>query len=418
MDKQKKIVISHFGGNANVRAAVNAFLQADILDSFHISVGVFNGTWYWKFFSLPLLKDFKKRVFNDKLRPFTHSHSFVGLGRLICQKLRIQTLLKHETGAFCVDKECEYIDMKTAVYISKHYPKMDAVYCYEDVALQTFQEAKKHGKICLFDEPIGYWRYMRLLLDDEKKKNPDWAITLGGFYDSDNKLKKKDMELALADKIYVASSFTKRSLQEYPGSLAPIEVIPYGFPEPNRNRIFKPFNGRKIRCLYVGGLTQRKGLSYIFEAVKGLEDHVELTIAGGGEIDKCPVLKRALSHVNYVGTLSHNKILNLMSEHDLFLFPSLFEGFGLVITEAMSQGTPCIVTERTSGPDIITHGVDGWIVEAGSSEPIKELLHKLIENPYLLHDAGKAAIKKAESRPWHKYEEELSESVMMFLKNI
>lgn len=56
---------------------------------------------------------------------------------------------------------------------------------------------------------------MRKLLNIEYDKNPHWAITLGGFNDSDEKLNRKDRELALADKIYVASSFTK-TLLDYP----------------------------------------------------------------------------------------------------------------------------------------------------------------------------------------------------------
>ena len=201
----------------------------------------------------------------------------------------------------------------------------------------------------------------------------------------------------------------------YPGELADIEVIPYGFPPINEKRIYKPFDGRKIKLLFVGGLSQRKGISYLFNAVEGLEDKIELTVVGRGNVESCPRLKQALGKVNYIPSLSHDAVLKLMAEHDLFVFPSLFEGFGLVITEAMSQGTPVITTDRTCGPDIIKNEIDGWIVEAANSSSIRKLLEIFIENPTLLHDVGQNALKKASSRPWSYYEKELAISVNNFL---
>ena len=257
---------------------------------------------------------------------------------------------------------------------------------------------------------------MRELLSIEKERNPQWAITLGGFNDSEEKLKRKDEELLLADKIYVASTFTKKTLELFPVKLANVEVLPYGFPPVNKHRVYIPFDGRKIKVLFVGGLSQRKGISYLFDAVEGLEDKIELTVVGRGNVEYCPQLKKALGKVNYIPSLSHDAVLELMAENDLFVFPSLFEGFGLVITEAMSQGTPVITTDRTCGPDIITHGKNGWIVEAGSHQPIKDLLELFIENPSIIHEVGRSALRTASLRPWVCYEEELSISIENFIK--
>ena len=155
----------------------------------------------------------------------------------------------------------------------------------------------------------------------------------------------------------------------------------------------------------------------MFDAVKGLEDKIELTVVGRGNIDACKALKEALACVKYIPTLAHEEVLKLMAESDVFIFPSLFEGFGLVITEAMSQGTPVITTDRTCGPDIMTDGKDGWIVEAGTSAPIKELLLSFIDNPAKLETTGRHALETAAKRPWKKYEDELAESVEKFLND-
>lgn len=407
----KKILISHPSGNSNTRGAVNGFYKQGMLHSFHTSVAVFKSSILYNLFDIPFLSNFKKRTFPDFLKPYTHTYPFKELGRILCDKFQIKFLLVRELGFFCTYRICSYIDASVAKYIQKQHKNIEAVYCYEDSAIQTFRIAQKNNIKCIYDLPIGYWRYMRVLLNEERIRNPEWAITLGSFNDSDDKLKIKDEELKLADKIYVASTFTKESLKLYPSKLAPIEVIPYGFPKANLNRKFDLSTDRKIKLLYVGGLSQRKGISYIFKALQGLEVFFELTIIGGGEIEKCPILAQNLKKHTYYPPLPHEEVLNIMAQNDILLFPSLFEGFGLVITEAMSQGTPVITTDRTCGPDIITNNKDGWIIKAGSAESIKEKLLYLHAHPKEIVSAGKQSLLTASKRPWNKYEEELATSV-------
>lgn len=413
----KKLTIFHPFGNANTRAAVDGIYKQGILESFHTCIACFEGSLLYRFSAYGPLKEFRRRIFSPFLRNLTFTYPIKELGRQISEKIKLSRFTKHEKGVFCVDNICHDLDGKVAKYVLKNKSKIDGVYAYEDLALETFSTAKQHNLKCLYDLPIGYWRAMRNLLEEEREKNPEWAMTLGAFYDSEKKLQRKDDELSLADKIYVASSFTKKTLEMYPGKLADIEVIPYGFPTVNRERIYDDILNRKIKVLFVGGLSQRKGLSYFFDAIKGLEDKIEATVVGKGNLNECTALKEALLRVNYIPSLPHNEILNLMAKQDLFIFPSLFEGFGLVITEAMSQGTPVITTDRTCGPDIINNGIDGWVVEAGNSEAIRELLEQFISNPELLVKAGKKAMQTASQRPWTAYENELAESVNKFLND-
>lgn len=413
----KKIVIYHPFGNANARAAVDGIYKQGLLESFHTCIACFKGSLIFKLSFLKPLREVRRRTFSLFLKDKTFSYPFKELVRQIALKTKLNGLVAHEKGRFCVDEVCHHLDRKVSNYVAKHRESVGAVYAYEDLALRTFTVAKGNHILCIYDLPIGYWRAMHTLLEVEKSKSSEWAVTLGGFNDSNEKLQQKDRELALADRIYVASTFTKKTLEMYPGVLAPIEVIPYGFPPVNNERIYESFNGRNIRILYVGGLSQRKGIAYFFEALEGLENKVEVTVVGRGMIEECAPLKKALSKVHYIPSLPHQEVLQLMAMNDLLIFPSLFEGFGLVITEAMSQGTPVITTDRTCGPDVITHGIDGWIVEAGTSTPIKELIHKFISDPTLLREAGKHAMETAAQRPWEVYEQELAESVNKFLND-
>lgn len=408
------ILLSHPTGNANVRGAVDGLYKAGMLHSFHTCIACFKGTLFYKL-AVGSLKEFRRREFSPFLRRYTHIYPCKELLRLLAPKLHMYSWIKHETGKYCIDEVYHDLDKKVGKFVARKELEIDAVYAYEDGALETFRVAKQFHKICIYDLPIGYWRSRRTLLDGEHLKNPEWAPIIGGFNDSDKKLQHKDQELSMADKIYVASTFTQNTLKLYPGTLADIEVIPYGFPPVNRYRKYVPFIERKIKALFVGGLNQRKGLSYLFQSLSGLEDKIELTVVGRRSNEKCSALETALSKVTYISSLSHADVLKLMADHDVFIFPSLFEGFGLVITEAMSQGTPVITTERTCGPDLITHGVDGWIVKAGSVESLRETLIKILGNPMVLQEAGRKAMETAAKYPWSCYESKLSESIKRFL---
>lgn len=406
------ILFSHPTLNANAKALITGLFKNKILYKLYTCIAVFEGQFLYKLGSNPKLKDLKRRRLDKTWQKFTQSNSFFEFGRLLASKIHLDFLIQHETGFFCIDKVYQKQDRWVASNLAIAQNKgIRGVYAYEDGAFATFTKAKQLGIKCYYDLPIGYWKSARSLLQDELENNPEWAITLTGFNDSQIKLNKKDRELALADVIYVASSFTKKTLKEYSGKLAEIKVIPYGFPEVKFDREYKSLEGRKLKILFVGGLSQRKGISYLFEAVEGIQDQVELTVVGHKAVPNCSALNQALEQHQWIPSLSHDQVLACMREHDVFVFPSLFEGFGLVITEAMSQGVPVITTDRTAGPDLIKDGEDGWIVPAGSSAAIKEVFTKILETPEIVKQFGLAAQSKAQTRPWSVYGQEMADSI-------
>ncbi len=406
------ILFSHPTLNANAKALIRGLFKAKILYKLYTCVAIFHGQLLYKLGEHPKLKDLKRRRLDKSWQPFTRSNSFFEFGRLLAAKLQMESLVKHEKGFFCTDKVYEAHDKWVASNLAKAKNEgILGVYAYEDGALETFTNAREIGIKCLYDLPIGYWKSARLLMQNEFDLNPTWASTLTGFNDSQAKLKKKDRELALADVIFVASTFTKKTLEEYSGKLSEVKVIPYGFPEVSQKKEYEPLENRKLKVLFIGGLSQRKGLSYLFEATEGLQDKVELTVVGQKSVSNCKALNVALEQHNWIPSLPHDQILQCMREHDVFVFPSLFEGFGLVITEAMSQGLPVITTNRTAGPDLITNGVDGWIVPAGSSKAIKEVLFDILKSPEKLKKIGLASQAKAKTRPWSVYGQEMADAI-------
>lgn len=410
-----KTIVSHLSLNANAKAVVHGLFSKNILYKVYTTIAVFPNTLLFFLAKLSFLSDFNRRKLPDNWEPYTKYKPFYELGRLLASKLKIGSLVEHEKGYFSVDRVYHRHDVWVSKNLKRNKKKgLEAVYAYEDGALTSFEMAKKLDLYCIYDLPIGYWKSARALMENEYEKNAEWSSTLTGFKDSSEKLKRKDKELELSDVIFVASTFTKKTLEMYDGKLPDIHVIPYGFPDIGPEKKYIPLKDRKLKVLFVGGLSQRKGLSYLFDAITSLENNIELTVVGRKPVQDCVALNRSLEKHNWIPSLPHNEILECMREHDVLVFPSLFEGFGLVITEAMSQGTPVITTNRTAGPDIIEHGVDGWIVEPGSSKAIINTFNDILNSPETLKNIGLAAQVKAKSRPWEKYSIELAEKIGEF----
>ncbi|MEL6721101.1 MAG: glycosyltransferase family 4 protein [Bacteroidota bacterium] len=412
-----KTIFSHPTGNQNVRSVVEALQREDILQQFYTSVAVFEGDLYDRLAKIKPFSDLRKRKFEQSLKPYTKKYPYKEFIRTFAIKAGLPQWVASEDNQYSIDTIYRFLDEKVAQKIrSQKSSSMRSVYAYEDGALHSFRAARKKGIIALYDLPIGYWRTARKLLGEELQKQPEWANTLTGFQDSEQKLQRKDEELQLADHIFVASQFSANSLKDYPSELAPIHIIPYGFPEVGAARVYNfHTTKRPLKLLFVGGLSQRKGIAYLLEAVKKLGEKVTLTIVGRKATEDCAVLNEALSKHHWIPSLSHPDILKLMRTQDVLVFPSLFEGFGLVITEAMSQGTPVITTNRTAGPDLITNNVDGWLIEAGSTLALQEKIEKLLARPATIAEVGKAAMERARQRPWEVYGKEIADTIRTIL---
>ena len=378
-----------------------------MLACFYTSIATFPGDTLDQLSSFPPLAELSRRSFDPALQAKTKMWPWREVGRLVASKAGLSNLIKHETGYFCVDSVYHSLDQYVASRIARH--QIQGVYAYEDGAEASFRRAKQLGLQCVYDLPIGYWRSAQRLLQPELERWPDWAATLTGLKDSPIKLARKDEELRLADRIIVASQFTASTLHDFPGSLAPVQVIPYGFPPIGEARQYNAtITGRPLKLLFVGGLSQRKGIADLFAAVAALHPRVELTIVGRKASNSCPALDGALSCHRWIPSLPHDQVLQIMREHDVLVFPSLFEGFGLVITEAMSQGTPVITTDRTAGPDLIQHGYNGWLIEAGSTSALQFMIEELLASPASIAEVGRAAMETARRRPWEVYGHQLA----------
>ena len=105
----------------------------------------------------------------------------------------------------------------------------------------------------------------------------------------------------------------------------------------------------------------------------------------------------------FFGKLSNTELAGVMAESDVFVFPSYFEGFALVLLEAMASGLPVITTTATAGPDIISPERDGWIIEPGNLDALVETMRFCRENRDRITEMGANARRTAERFSWDAY---------------
>jgi len=316
-------------------------------------------------------------------------------------------LIRNEYGLFSVDSVYKNMDKYVAADLNNAAKNgVNAVYAYEDGALETFIEAKKLGLKCIYDLPIAYWETGKKLMDQEAERLPEWAATLGGgILDSTTKLERKSRELELADLVVVPSPFVMDSLPEW-AKKKKVVIAPFGTPVSNSEDVIierNKDNKKPLRVLFAGSMSQRKGLGDLFAAVKLLNNtNIELVVMGKPQASMA-FYKNEFHDFKYEHGRPNDEVLALMRTCDVFCLPSIVEGRALVMQEAMSQGLPLIITPNTGGKDLVIEGKTGFMIPIRSPNVIAEKLNWFLENRSEILEMGKSAKLHAQKYTWENY---------------
>ncbi|RPI73800.1 MAG: glycosyltransferase family 1 protein [Ignavibacteriales bacterium] len=143
---------------------------------------------------------------------------------------------------------------------------------------------------------------------------------------------------------------------------------------------------------FAGRLSVQKGIKYLLEAFLLIRNSINghLLISGTGELEneiKDFIFKNKLQgFVHLLGF--RDDINNVMKTIDLLVLPSLWEGFGIVLIEAMASGKPCITTRISSMPEIVVDNISGIIVPPEDSFLLSEACKKILTNKELANRMG------------------------------
>ena len=336
------ILFGHPTGNPNSHHAALAYWEAGKLEAFCVP-------WFPEKWELSLLKAVPglgrevERLSRRRFEPLAAAPKVQGrLGewsRLIRRKIGGGEQLSYEANDWL---------MKTMARGSSR-PAVKGVHCYEDCSLWQFQAAKREGKACIYDMPIGYYGWWQQKEAELAKKYRDW-LPPGGIGSTQfvrPEQKKKEMELA--DVALTACSFARNTIREFFDK--DVKLAPYGVDLPavvgeRRNK------DGTFRVVYAGTVSVRKGVPLLLEVWRKLRwTDAELVLAGSWHLAR-PMEKHLPAGVKYAGPLPHGELMKVFQEADWLVLPSNFEGYGLVILEALANGLPVLASTATGAPDL------------------------------------------------------------------
>lgn len=189
-------------------------------------------------------------------------------------------------------------------------------------------------------------------------------------------------ELALADRIIVNSEWSLQCLVKEGVPQQRLEVIPlvYDAKAPTyRDAGSEQTDDESpnLRVLFLGQINLRKGVARLLEAMRLLKDEsIELTLAGPSDLD--PNAWAHLPNVKWVGAIPRSRVGAYYRTADVFILPTLSDGYALTQLEALSHGLPVIASKHCGAA--VLEGKNGWILEDLEPETIARRLRAVAAN--------------------------------------
>jgi len=289
-------------------------------------------------------------------------------------------------------------------WISRHFAKATVFYGWNHHALWSLKRAKRLGMLTVLERANSHpLTYTRLL----EQEYAALGIPYAPYHPAI--LKKHLQELAETDYVAVTSRFTKESLLEHGMRDEQILLTPLGV---DADRFVPgPEPAEKFRVICVGQLCVRKGTHYLLEAwgKLGLSD-AELVLVGAvTEELREPVEQSMKSHATITHIPHSPEPVSVYQQAAVFILPTLEDGFGLVVLEAMACGLPVIITEHAGAKDCVRPDVDGFLIPPYSAEAIADTLLHCYRNREKLHRMGISARRQAEQYSWKRYQDTLAD---------
>jgi glycosyltransferase involved in cell wall biosynthesis len=264
---------------------------------------------------------------------------------------------------------------------------------------------------------------VRRLLRQELADHPECASSLEQEWElalPEEDFERLSEEPRMASHLLAASSFTRDSLIEHGAPPESISVVPYGVdlerfhPAPGRLRVDKA----PLRLLFVGRINQRKGIKYLLQALAQFTpEEVQLTVCGR-VVDGLELFAGLGAQVEVRASVSESELVQAYQAADLFVFPSVAEGFGQVLLESLACGLPILSTTHTAAPDLIEDGVQGFIVPPRRPDLLAGRIRWAFENREELARMGERARRRAEYFTWPRFRQGAATAVDAYLASL
>lgn len=408
-----KVLHAHPGAGIFVRQTALAYQENDMLEKF-LTTFISHKEYFLSETILKIAPNLKREIERKAIQelPFDKIKTYP-------YKELIRLFASRYGSALLTDKIWEWAELSFDKWVASQLHKfIDAVHVYEHAALTTLKAAKSKGVFTIYEQPSQHHSFFAHIVAEQLKKYPQLESNETDLLindKSDYRNRRRDEELAHSDLVLCNSSFTKRTLINANIDAQKIQVVPHGFPK-TIDQFYadsKTVSNRPVIFLNAGTQNLRKGVHLLYNAWRKANfssQEAELWLIGRSSLPT--ELTRDLGeNVKIKDSIPRDELMQLYKEADVFVLPTLADGFAMVISESMSQGVPVITTQNSMAPDFIVHQKNGWIVPVGEEEALLNQMKWCVENKHLLQKIGHEALQTAKKWQWEDYRKKTSEVV-------
>jgi glycosyltransferase involved in cell wall biosynthesis len=218
------------------------------------------------------------------------------------------------------------------------------------------------------------------------------------------------------DKIITVSQAADRNVREAFGLAPEATRVVYNGVDTDLFRPHPEVERQPNMILYVANSEDRnKGARYFFEALARIKDEAEFRVVMVDRPrDQLKLAPRLIQHygldarVTITGRISDAELVRLYNAATFSVTSSLYEGFGLPAAQSLACGTPTIATTGGALPEIIDHGVSGWLVPPGDSEALAAAMRRFLKDAALRERLGQQGVRSVRERfSWRKAAEQV-----------
>lgn len=268
------------------------------------------------------------------------------------------------------------------------------------------KEYKNLGKV-IIGEAVNAHPDAQIELINHEKKKYELNKNSCGAKTTDELAKTKMLrEFELCDYILAPSSFVKESFVDRGFDSDRIFVLPYGTSVSSNFFFKKRISESKINILCVAQLSYRKGQINLLNAVnkfkeKHPEKDISITLVGGAEPEYKKLIEEHVlfDTLSYIEHIPHQNMFSFMQKFDLLVLPSLEDGFGLVVSEALSVGLPVICSRNAGASELIINGKNGLLIDPFSVSDIAHAIEEAMGSTFELDSD--------DLKSWEEYSEDI-----------
>jgi len=276
-------------------------------------------------------------------------------------------------------------------------------FAYDTGALETLEWCREQGIKCVLNQ-MDPNRVEVELVRAEEKQWPGWALE--AIQVSEAYFARREQEWALADRVVVNSEFSRKALVQQGVPSEKLAVVPLCYEREVENKksevrsqksepstLNSQLSTEPLRVLFLGQVILRKGIQYLLAAARQLErENIHFDVVGSIGISR-QAMATAPANVTFHGRAGRDQASDWYGRSHVFVLPTLSDGFAITQLEAMAHGLPVITTPCCG--EVVSDGVDGFIVPPRNAVALAEALHRYLAEPDLLQTHQKAAIKKS-----------------------